>query len=200
MEIIILRHAETKGNLERRYIGLTDEPLSETGISHAESVGVFPEVTRVITSTLQRTKQTAHILFPNAELVPCVGLEEMHFGEFEGKNFEEMANDPKYQAWVDGNGIDNCPGGECRAEFIDRSCETFKRVLRDAYKRGDERLIIVAHCGTLMAVTSCFSCPPCEYFDCRVSHCEGFRFLLSEFDEENPKLTDREFIKDLNLC
>ncbi len=200
MEIIIIRHAETKGNLEHRYIGLTDEPICEQGIAKAKAFGAYPEVKKVVVSTLLRTKQTAQIIFPNAELLPCEGLEEMHFGEFEGKNFEEMAENPAYQAWVDSNGLDRCPGGESRAEFIARSVAAFKRVLRDAASNGEERLFIVAHCGTLMSVTSSFAEPPCDYFECRVGHCEGFRFRLTDFDGDSLKLLDREFIKDLRKC
>jgi alpha-ribazole phosphatase len=123
MEIILLRHAETKGNLERRYIGLTDEPLCEEGIRHAKSLGSFPEIKSVAVSPLLRAKQTARLIFPNAELTPYEGLEEMHFGYFEGKNFEEMSEDPRYRAWVDSFGVDHCPGGESRDEFISRTCE-----------------------------------------------------------------------------
>lgn len=199
MEVIILRHAETNGNLEHRYIGLTDEPLSGFGIEHATKKGSFPDIKRVVTSPLLRTKQTAKIFFPNAELVPYWGLEEMHFGEFEGKNFEEMTGDLTYQAWIDSNGLDTCPGGENRDGFIERTCAAFKKVLKDALALHEERLIIVAHCGTIMSVTSSFSDPACGYFDCRVSHCEGFRFTLSEDDFENPVLKERELIKDLKL-
>lgn len=200
MELILIRHAETQGNLEHRYIGLSDEALSETGVRHAESAGASPNIKRVVVSPLQRAKQTARILFPNAEQIEYQGIEEMHFGKFEGKNFEEMAENPEYQAWVDSNGLDNCPDGESREEFIKRTQAAFKRVLKDAFKRGDERLIIVAHCGTLMAVASSFSEPPCDYFDSRVAHCEGFRFTINEYDEDNLKLLNREPIKDFNIC
>ena len=46
-----------------------------------------------IFSTLQRTSQTARILFPEAKLVPVDGLKEMCFGSFEGRNFIEMEKD-----------------------------------------------------------------------------------------------------------
>ena len=200
MEIIIIRHAQTKGNLERRYIGLTDEPICEQGIENAKAFGSYAEVKKVIVSPLLRTKQTASIIFPNAELIPYEGLEEMHFGDFEGKNFEEMADNPAYQDWVDKGGLDHCPNGESRAEFISRTVEAFKKVLRDFVDKGEERLFIVAHCGTLMSVTSSFAEPPCDYFECRVGHCEGFRFRLADFDGSNLKLLDREFIKDLKKC
>ncbi len=189
MEILLVRHAETKSNLEHRYIGRTDEPLCAEGIKHAESKGIFPEVTRVTVSPLKRARQTAAILFPNALQVVYEGLAEMYFGKFEGKNFEEMANDPLYQAWVDSQGVDRCPGGESRADFISRTAAEFKRALRDAVNLGEERLVIVAHGGTAMAVTSSFSNPPIDYFDCRISHCEAYKYTLSDADfGENPRL------------
>lgn len=33
MKLIFIRHGKTAGNLERRYIGRTDEPLCDEGIA-----------------------------------------------------------------------------------------------------------------------------------------------------------------------
>ncbi|MFR0667752.1 MAG: histidine phosphatase family protein [Faecalimonas umbilicata] len=38
MRIDLVRHGMTRGNEERRYIGITDEPLSERGRNLAEQV------------------------------------------------------------------------------------------------------------------------------------------------------------------
>ncbi len=40
---------------------------------------------------LQRTRQTARMLFPDAELVVADGLKEMDFGVFEGRNYRDGA-------------------------------------------------------------------------------------------------------------
>ena len=52
---------------------------------------------------MTRARQTAHILFPQAEQIVVPGLREMDFGTFEGRNYIEMENDPDYRAWVDSN-------------------------------------------------------------------------------------------------
>lgn len=38
MKIIFIRHGKTKGNLEKRYIGKTDESLCEIGIKELKKI------------------------------------------------------------------------------------------------------------------------------------------------------------------
>ena len=37
LNIILLRHGKTQGNLDNRYNGRTDDPLSEIGIAEAKA-------------------------------------------------------------------------------------------------------------------------------------------------------------------
>ena len=62
-------------------------------------------------TSLQRTRQTAEVLFPDAKLVVADGLKEMDFGVFEGRNYREMEHDPQYRAWVETGCEGRCPGG-----------------------------------------------------------------------------------------
>lgn len=201
MEVILLRHGKTKSNLERRYIGVTDEPVSDEGMRRLGSHGSFPCVSRVAVSPRLRARETAQTLFPKALHTIYKGLAEMNFGSFEGKNYAELADDPDYTEWVDGGCSGRCPGGESRSEFIERTSEAFISAVSDAVSRGEDRLIIVAHGGTIMTVTSEFSKPHCDYFDCRADHGEGFRFTFAGFDERGrPRLINRIYLKELALC
>ena len=101
MLIYLLRHGQTEYNAQKRYQGQRDIPLSPEGAAQLRRADFDPDV--VYVSTLQRTSQTARILFPEAKLVPVDGLKEMCFGSFEGRNFIEMEKDPEYQAWVKAN-------------------------------------------------------------------------------------------------
>ena len=92
MLIYLLRHGLTEYNAQKRYQGQRDIPLSEKGRNQLCRADINPRV--VYISTLQRTKQTAEILFPGARLVPVDGLKEMCFGSFEGRNYKEMEHDP----------------------------------------------------------------------------------------------------------
>ena len=41
MEIILIRHGKTKGNLEKRYIGVTDEPLTDEGAHELRQINIL---------------------------------------------------------------------------------------------------------------------------------------------------------------
>ncbi|MBR5381732.1 MAG: histidine phosphatase family protein [Oscillospiraceae bacterium] len=175
MRIYFLRHAETQGNLERRYIGgRTDEPLSGEGKTHAALRRDLPALRRVYVSPMKRAAQTAEIFFPDAELVPVEGLREMDFGDFEGKNADEMKDDPAYRAWVDSGCEDACPGGEDMKTYRERACAGFFEAVAAAEKDGADETAVVAHGGTIMAVMSRFGVPERRYFDWRVSNCGGY--------------------------
>ena len=98
MLIYLLRHGLTEYNAQKRYQGQRDIPLSEEGRRELRRADIDPKV--VYISTLQRTAQTARVLFPNAKLIPVDGLKEMCFGSFEGRSYVEMEHDPDYLAWV----------------------------------------------------------------------------------------------------
>lgn len=187
MEIILRRHSTTQNNLVRRYTGLTDEPLCKEGVALAERQPKRPDVGRVYVSGLRRTAETARILYPNAQLVPVPGLNEMSFGVFEGRSWEEMKDDADYQAWVDSGALGRCPGGETRAEFIARSGEAFRGILKEAGAEGAQEVYIVSHGGTLMALMSAFGRPKQDYFDWLSTNCGGYRLRL-EWEGDTPAL------------
>lgn len=61
MKIYLLRHGETAYNVDHRYQGVTDIPLSPTGLAALKQADFLPKT--VYVTPLKRTKQTAEILF-----------------------------------------------------------------------------------------------------------------------------------------
>ena len=172
MQIELIRHGETAYNRDARYQGKSDLPLSPEGRSVLTPAPFCPET--VYTSPLLRARETAGILFPSAKIFPVEGLEEMDFGAFEGKNYRQMEHDPAYRAWVDSGCESRCPGGESKAQFCGRVCAAFLQLT----SVPQERLTLVAHGGTLMAVLERFAQPKKSYFDWRVP--PGCGFLVEE--------------------
>ena len=163
MLIYFLRHGLTDYNAQKRYQGQRDIPLSAQGLAQLRKADIDPKV--VYISTLQRTKQTAEVLFLHAKLVPVDALKEMCFGSFEGRNYVEMEHDPDYLAWVAANCESQCPDGERKSEFSDRICKAFAALVDKALADGEELLVILAHGGTQMAALERYALPHKDYYE-----------------------------------
>lgn len=195
MEVLLLRHAQTAGNLERRYVGRTDEPLCPAGRAAAAASGIDTGAALVYVSPMLRAVETAAIKFPSARQIVLPDLREMDFGDFEYRTADEMAADAAYARWVDSGCTAPCPEGESLADFQARSCRGFARAVEDAMARGAARLVLVAHGGTVMAVMSRWARPVRSYFDWAVGSCGGYRARLDvELWPMDPQLTDATFI------
>ena len=112
----------------------------------------------------------------------------MDFGAFAGRSADDMENDPDYQAWVESWCTLPCPGGEAREEFTDRVATSLEAFLRDAQERGESRVILVAHGGTMMASMSRFGDGSKDYYEWLVGNCEGYR-LAVDLSGEVPAFT-----------
>lgn len=69
MKLFMIRHGATAGNLEKRYVGRTDEGLTEQAVSDLKEEAlklreISGNVAAIITSPMKRCLETAEILFP----------------------------------------------------------------------------------------------------------------------------------------
>lgn len=169
-----MRHAQTLSNLQSRYMGSTDEPLAPEGIATARARRPDASVATVHTSALARTRQTAAIVYPNAEIVVHPGLNEMDFGIFEGKTQRELDEMPEYAEWLASKCEAPCPGGESMEEFAKRSRGAFSAVLAASREKGETEIRFVVHGGVIMALMSGFVDPDRDYFTWHAGHCGGY--------------------------
>lgn len=181
MELILLRHGTTEGNAKRQYVGSgLDQPLSPEGRALAERArAVYPPVERVFASPMLRTRQTASIVYPEqeAELVP--GLQETHFGIYEGKTYEELKDDPYYQKYISGDPDIPCPGGESRREFAERCKAAFEALVKRLAAENVSLAAVVIHGGTMMALMSAFVHSERSFYDWMPTNLGGFRVKVT---------------------
>ena len=64
MRLYVVRHGQTQANAEHRYLGALDPGLTATGREQAAALRLeWPDsIRRIVTSPLQRARQTADIL------------------------------------------------------------------------------------------------------------------------------------------
>lgn len=175
LKILLIRHGQTTGNLEKRYIGKTDEPLCETGIRLLKS-RKYPACERLIVSPMRRCKETAALLYPNQKQYIYTGFRECCFGDFEGKCYQELNGNPDYQAWIDSGGNAAFPNGERPADFRQRCCDTFLHAVNE--HADADSIAMVVHGGTIMSVLSQFAVPHHDYYDWMTENGHGWLCLF----------------------
>ncbi|HJA62929.1 MAG TPA: histidine phosphatase family protein [Candidatus Intestinimonas stercoravium] len=181
MELILVRHGTTQGNKEKRFIGTLDVPLAPEGEELARRVGLhLPRVEHLYRSPLQRCRQTAELLWPGVEQTVVPGLRETDFGPFEGKNHEELKDDPLYQQWISTPNFAAVPVGEGPEATARRVEEAIRAVIADAGSHGYETVGVVSHGGTLMGLLSRFGRPERPYYDWFCPNCGGYRVRVRE--------------------
>ena len=148
MRVYLIRHGKTQGNIEKRYIGSTDEPLCEIGIKELEKI-TPPPADIVITSALKRAKQTTEILYSRID-EEIAELNESDFGSFEGKSYEDLKNNSDYVKWIESSGEDIIPTLERKSHFSKRCISAFEEMI-EKYK-DYENIAFVIHGGTIMAI------------------------------------------------
>lgn len=174
MILTFLRHGKTAGNLEKRYIGVTDEPLCPEGKAELLKRKPLPTPSALYASPMKRCIETAAILFPGVEprLVP--DLRECDFGNFEGKNYAELNGDPAYQKFIDSMGMD-IPGGESGEAFRERCCRGFLEVVGELHRQNLPDAAIICHGGTIMAVMERFERRKMGFYGYQVKNGQGYR-------------------------
>ncbi len=187
MKLIFIRHGQTRGNAEGRYVGSTDESLAREGVDCIKKKAAecgYPAAEIVWSSPMKRCRETAKLIYPNAEMHIEDDLRECDFGKFEYKNYVEMSEDEDYRAWVNSSGTLPFPGGEDADDFRDRCREAFLRIVG----RYEEDAVIAfsVHGGTMMSIFSKFEEPPSGYFDRQPKNACGY---ICEFDKAAQKLT-----------
>lgn len=139
MKLILLRHGESQWNLENRFTGWKDVPLTKSGIVEAQYAAeklIEMEIafSSIYTSFLLRAIHTAEIVakslkFDRNEIIKDWRLNERHYGDLQGLNKSETAS--KYgekQVHIWRRSFDNPP------PLLPKDDSRYKEV-ENAYKR-----------------------------------------------------------------
>ena len=156
MRIFLARHGETAWNLEGRWQGHTDIPLSARGREQARSLAGRLrdlEIGHIRSSDLARARETAEIVGRElgiADVIVDPRLRERSFGVFEGLTGDEcVARFP--DEWTRYQADRRCvpPGGEPQDVVIARLLPA----VQEAAAAADGRpVLVVGHGGALRAL------------------------------------------------
>lgn len=160
-KLVIVRHGQSQWNLENRFTGWVDVPLSEKGIAEAIAAGEklkdyhFDEA---FTSALQRAQHTLdYILKANGQtdipLTKNEALNERMYGDLQGLDKAETAKkfgDEQVHTWRRSYDVAP-PGGESLKDTAARVIPYLESAIIPKLKAG-KNIIIAAHGNSLRAL------------------------------------------------
>ncbi len=171
LTIILIRHGRTYGNVLGKYIGKTDEELYIDGMNEL-TAKEYPQCDLVFSSPMRRCLESAKIIYPQKKPFIIKDFEEMDFGDFEGRTYEELNGNKDYQAWIDSGGMIAMPNGEARADFSARCVKAFDDIVKNA--SDNATIAFIVHGGTIMSILERYAEPKGDYYDFMVENASGY--------------------------
>ena len=159
--LVLLRHGESQWNLENRFTGWVDVPLSPRGMQEAKNAGekLRPyRFDRAFTSVLQRANETLRLALEviGQTEIPTErdkALNERMYGELQGLNKAETAKkygEDQVKIWRRSYDV-RPPGGESLKDTAERVLPYYDKSIRPHLLSG-ETILIAAHGNSLRAL------------------------------------------------
>lgn len=156
--MIFVRHGESTGNLEKRYFGHTDGPLTELGREQARRTAEFLKDEKIdvaYSSDLIRAYETGKIIAEKHGLVPVsdAGLREMYMGKWEKMLFDDLPKlyPNEYKVWMRNLWKSRPTGGESVEEMACRVRDTVWKIAEG----NDGKTVLVTFHGTPIRSLCC---------------------------------------------
>jgi 2,3-bisphosphoglycerate-dependent phosphoglycerate mutase len=187
--LILIRHGQSVWNLENRFTGWTDVPLTDQGRSEAHQAGeklkgfVFD---RAFTSALSRAQETLRIILeeigqPDLPVEYDSALNERHYGDLQGLNKAETAERIGHEIvhlWRRSYAVAP-PGGESLRDTQARVVPYYRMRIEPLVVSG-QTILVVAHANSLRALVMALDeVPPQEVPDLNIPTGIPRRYLFN---------------------
>ena len=168
-KLVLLRHGQSQWNLENRFTGWKDVPLTEKGIEEAKNAGQLIKKNNItfdniFSSVLQRANKTAEIAMKEAEMKHLFNnnqlnytkdqsLNERDYGDLVGLNKAETADKfGKEQVHIWRRSYDiSPPNGESLKDVVNRVSPYFESNISPLIV-DEKNILIAAHGNSLRAI------------------------------------------------
>lgn len=159
--LVLVRHGQSTWNLENRFTGEENVPLTALGREEARAAGQkLKHVTfsQGFTSVLQRAIDTMTLIletagYPDLPVTHNRALNERNYGDLQGLNKEEVAKkygQEQVTEWRRSFSI-RPPGGESLADTAARVLPYYRGSIEPLLKKG-QNILIVAHGNSLRSL------------------------------------------------
>ncbi len=151
--LVLVRHGETVWNIEGRYQGHLDSPLTEVGQKQVKALAERlrgEALAAIYSSDLERCRLTAQPVVDGLglELLLDKRLRERNVGIFEGLSHAhaQQQHAEAFHAYRHGASDYVIPQGESTVMLLERALSCLEEL---AQKHAGERIMVVSHGGTI---------------------------------------------------
>ena len=159
--LVLIRHGQSQWNLENRFTGWIDVPLTDAGREEARrGAALIHGITcdRAFTSALQRAQETLRIVLetigqPDVPVERDQALNERHYGALQGLNKADTAKqfgEEQVRLWRRSYDIAP-PEGESLKDTAARTLPYFDEKILPLVKAG-QTILVVAHGNSLRSI------------------------------------------------
>lgn len=152
--LVLIRHGQSLWNLENRFTGWVDVPLTAQGEEEARAAGrkiAHISLDVAYTSALTRAQRTLQLILEESgkvglPVIRDVALNERHYGDLQGLNKADTAaryGDEQVHIWRRSYDIPP-PNGEALKNTAERTLPFFDRCILGDIRQGKD-VLVVAH-------------------------------------------------------
>lgn len=164
--LVLLRHGQSKWNLQNRFTGFKDVGLTEDGVREARQAGQALKKAgiafdKVFTSTLERAYKTAELTLEEAgqadlleSMIRHDDLRERDYGDLTGFNKDKMREKfgaEQVQIWRRSYETPP-PGGECLKDVVENRVRPYYEAHIRPLVEAGQNILIAAHGNSLRAM------------------------------------------------
>lgn len=148
--VLLARHA-SHAEVGHVLSGRSDIGLSEQGRAEAERLArhlAGTPLAAIHASPRRRTRETAEIVAARHDLPVALvdALDEIDFGDWTGRSFAALDDDPAWRRWNAMRGSAATPGGETMADVASRAVRHIET------NEGEGPVLCVSHCDVIRGV------------------------------------------------
>lgn len=180
--LYLVRHGQTEANVAERFVGWSDDRLSERGREQARELAArlgSGGVARIFSSPVRRCVETAEILSGELEVeVRTVhGIHEIVVGPWKGLTAEDVRGrwPEEYRVFLDRPDEFRLQGRETLQEVRNRAVEAIDRVAHSLLGGPERPAVVVTHLAVIRVLwLGAQGRPLAEYHRVKGPFCEIF--------------------------
>ena len=204
VKIIIVRHGQSLGNLNRIILGHTDLDLSDLGYNQAKATAEHlksEKIDAIYSSDLIRAFNTAlpHANIRNIEVIPDSNLREAYVGAWENMNvddiIEKWGREVFIEQWKNNFGCFIFPEGESTRAAGERF---LKKILNICEKSEGKTILIASHAAVIRSFWAIISDVAPEQVSDLISFPTNASYSVCYYD--NGKITPFSYSNDDHLA